>query len=298
MQFLILYIGFYRRWQQILKQGKASTRTAEATSRISVGLGTESVLETSVSLHRTYGVPYIPGSALKGLAASYMRQKLLPKPQKGQEKEATEEERQWVQASKIIFGDTNEAGYITFYDALYIPPKEGEAANKPLYPDVITVHHPKYYQGGEVAPADWDSPIPVPFPSAYGRYLIALSAPDLAQAVPWIEMTFDILGEAFKTMGIGAKTSSGYGRLKYITRISAKAQEVVSEIARMPQEAVNQGIQKYYGPWQKFTLLDDRIAIAQAIVNKVRMTGYEPRKVKVAWYQELLGFIEQNDELD
>ena len=39
--------------------------------RMIVGLGSESVLETSITLHRTYGVPYIPGSGLKGLAANY-----------------------------------------------------------------------------------------------------------------------------------------------------------------------------------------------------------------------------------
>jgi len=33
-----------------------------------VGLGAESVLETSLTLHRIYGYPIIPGSALKGLA--------------------------------------------------------------------------------------------------------------------------------------------------------------------------------------------------------------------------------------
>src|SRR6266516_6731851 len=129
-------------------------REAEVQGRMVIGMGDESVLETSVTLHHTYGVPYIPGSALKGLAASYVRQKL------------GEEWQKEGEAYKTIFGETNDAGYITFFDAYYVPGSgyKGQV----LYPDVIAVHHQNYYQGGEKAkaPADWDSPIPVPFLSA------------------------------------------------------------------------------------------------------------------------------------
>jgi|Deesub1362B_J571_1020462.scaffolds.fasta_scaffold00578_4 CRISPR-associated protein Cmr6 len=40
-------------------------------SRLIIGLGDESVYETSIRLHRNYGVPYISGSALKGVAKHY-----------------------------------------------------------------------------------------------------------------------------------------------------------------------------------------------------------------------------------
>jgi CRISPR type III-B/RAMP module RAMP protein Cmr6 len=118
-------------------------------------------------------------------------------------------------AYKTVFGDTDDAGYITFFDALYIPDTgyEGQA----LYPDIITVHHQKYYQDTGEAPTDSDNPIPIPFLSATGTYLIALAAPDIQQADAWIKATFDILEEALKTLGIGAKTSSGYGRMKYLS---------------------------------------------------------------------------------
>jgi len=45
--------------------------TLRAASRVVVGLGAESVLETSIRLHRIYGFPIIPGTALKGLARAY-----------------------------------------------------------------------------------------------------------------------------------------------------------------------------------------------------------------------------------
>src|SRR6266496_2868070 len=70
------YNAYFERWRKILKEEHGDhTRRVKVKGRMSVGLGSESVLETSICLHRTYGVPYIPGSALKGLAASYARSK-------------------------------------------------------------------------------------------------------------------------------------------------------------------------------------------------------------------------------
>jgi hypothetical protein len=73
---------------------------------------------------------------------------------------------------------------------------------------VITVHHEGYYQDGKEPPADWDSPTPVPFLSATGSYLVAVSGPS-----GWDDAAMKLLRLALKEMGVGAKTSSGYGRL-------------------------------------------------------------------------------------
>jgi len=195
-----IYVAFYNRWTQKLHDMGAKIYPAHVKTRMIVGLGDESVLETSITLHKTYGVPYIPGSALKGLAASYARQRLAEDWQKGSD------------AYQVIFGNTDEAGYISFFDALYIP---GTGFKKQaLYPDVMTVHHRHYYQNPAIPPADWDDPNPVPFLTATGSYLIALAAPELQEQEAWIEKTFTILRYALAEMGIGAKTSSGYGRLE------------------------------------------------------------------------------------
>ena len=44
--------------------------TAEARGRLVIGLGTQSVRETNLALLHTWGVPYLPGSARKGLASA------------------------------------------------------------------------------------------------------------------------------------------------------------------------------------------------------------------------------------
>jgi CRISPR-associated protein Cmr6 len=163
---------------------------------LSINLGADSILETNIALHHTYGVPYIPGSALKGLAAHFADQHLETHWKKGN------------LAHEIIFGTTETAGYVTFFDALYIP--DSGKGGRALWKDVITVHHPDYYQTGKTPPADWDGTTIIPFITANGSFLIALTGPE-----KWVEKAFEILELALEKEGIGAKTSSGYGRMSF-----------------------------------------------------------------------------------
>ena len=191
---LAAYKSFYSRWEKRLNSVPGcQTGKATCTGRLAIGMGNESVLETNISLHHTYGVPYIPGSALKGLTAFYARREGGKAWEIGSESYST------------LFGKLEQAGYITFFDALPDP----SINHRMLEPDVITVHHPKYYQGNkDVPPADWDSPNPVPFLTATGQFLIAIAGP-----ASWVKVTFQILGDALREYGVGAKTSSGYGRM-------------------------------------------------------------------------------------
>lgn len=196
------YRRFFQRWKASVAALEPYTEIMEATvqGRLVVGLGAESVLETSLSLHRTFGAPCIPGSALKGLAAAAAHKRL--------------EDPEWRKAGKdekigvlhrILFGDQESSGCVTFHDALWIP----NGNQLPLDLDVMTVHHPKYYQGEDDAPAaDWDNPTPVAFVTARGKYFLALTGPE-----EWVKVAIAILAEALERDGIGAKTAAGYGRM-------------------------------------------------------------------------------------
>jgi CRISPR-associated protein Cmr6 len=59
--------GCRARWQTNVRHCAGQMRRMRSASPLVVGLGAEHVLETSITLHRTYGFPLIPGSALKGL---------------------------------------------------------------------------------------------------------------------------------------------------------------------------------------------------------------------------------------
>lgn len=208
------YVRFFSRWKESLKALEPCTRMAEATAvgRMVVGLGSESVLETSLALHHTYGVPYIPGSALKGLAAAAAHKSLSDEKWK-----KIDAEGKIGEAHRVLFGDQESSGYVTFHDALWIPPANG--SRLPLDLDVMTVHHPEYYQGaGDVPPADWDSPTPVAFLSTGGCYLLAVTGPR-----EWADAALDILAEALKQEGIGAKTAAGYGRMTVAREVGASS---------------------------------------------------------------------------
>jgi CRISPR-associated protein Cmr6 len=135
------YGAYLERYLQTLRDLGAQIRLGEVQGRMVIGLGGESILETHLTLHRTYGVPYLPGSALKGLAsrfaASYIEgdawgRRLDPRSfQRGE-------------AQQVLFGTTKTSGIIVFYDGL---PKAYE-----LLPDVMTPHHSDYYGGSEVPP--------------------------------------------------------------------------------------------------------------------------------------------------
>ncbi len=269
------YRHWFERWKRTLLDAGAELREAKVTGRMVVGLGDESVLETSVALHHTYGVPYIPGSALKGVAACFVRQHLGEKWAPG------------ADAYRTMFGDTTAAGRVTFFDAFPIPSGEGD---KPfLQPDVMTVHHPLYYRGQDAPPADWDSPTPIPFLSATGTYLVALAGPPA-----WVDAAFQILEHALAYLGVGAKTSSGYGRLRLEPRPKTdegqdKTDRLIKEIQGLKSAMVPGSIRGYADQLRALNVSPaQKRRVAEAIVAKVREVGREGQFRSQSWYEELL----------
>jgi CRISPR-associated protein Cmr6 len=207
------YKAFFKKWQTSLVSHGAITKEAKTLGRLAVNLGAEATLENSIALNRTYGVPYIPGSALKGLAAGYARKSV---------------ENFDAELHKDMFGKQDNAGYVTFFDALLMP--NGKLG---LVPDVVTVHHQEYYQSEGVPPADWDSPIPIHFLSVSGTFLIALSGP----SKNLVEAAYKILAYAVRDEGIGAKTSSGYGRMEIDgVEIESESKPALEKKLSRPQE--------------------------------------------------------------
>ena len=272
-----LYPQWFGLWQGALKSCGARLRTATTRGRLVVGLGNESVLETSVMLHRTFGVPYIPGSALKGAAARFAREFL------GDEWEPHAAGGRTPGAYEVVFGDTNSAGYVTFFDALPLPD------SCRLYRDVIAVHHPDYYRAQDSPPADWDGPNPVPFLSAGGKFLMALAGP-----ARWVDATFDVLKHALAEIGVGAKTSSGYGRMILEESAPGPGQEdtsvdrLIRELAALKSSGAAGQIQRFYQEWSRLEASDDRRRLARAIVGKVREIGKEKDWMDREWYKTLL----------
>lgn len=223
------YARAYTRWRESLEE-RAQFIEIELTSRLLVGHGDPSPTEVGVTLHPTYGVPYIPGTALKGLLSHYIQATRGGEPGwrapifRAKKTDTTaplgdgdpvEPPGEWYAA---VFGapaitgkaDVDAKGYVRFEDALLVPNPGGQ---RPLIRDVLTPHHKTYYDShGEKRPIDWDEPNPVGFLTvAPGtRFLLAVSWECGAEA--WADLAVAELLSALETRGVGGKTSAGYGR--------------------------------------------------------------------------------------
>lgn len=217
--------GLLRALRGGVEGGVTRCFTATALGRMAVGLGAASVTENSVALLRAWGVPYVPGSALKGLASSAAHRG------GGDAWRRAEVETPGGADAEVLFGSTAVAGVVTFHDAWWVP----EGAKLPLDLDVMTVHHADYYTGaGATAPADWDEPNPVSFLTARGSYLVALSGPE-----EWIDVARQWLALALARDGVGAKTHAGYGRMALAERLTDEelgARRAAEAVAHLPAQ--------------------------------------------------------------
>ncbi len=189
----------HRRWKSSFGDD-ATLALATARGRIALGLGQATPLEVGLTLDHTWGVPKLPGTALKGLAAAAARH-LLGSPE-------------WDvggESYDTLFGTTEQAGVVDFMDAWWEPSDDG--ASTPIHLDVMTVHHGDYYAragktGETPPPLDTDKPNPVSFASVSGSYLVVVRGP-----AEWREAALALLWIGLKELGIGAKTNAGYGRM-------------------------------------------------------------------------------------
>ena len=160
-------------------------------SRMIVGIGIESVYETSITLHRNLGVPYIPGSALKGIANHY-----------GMDTEYKRMDKLFGTQSEQ---ETKEKGKSVFFDAFPVM----NAGNNIFDMDIMNPHYSEYYSEGK-PPGDWMKPIPIKFLAVkkgteYRFHVVSRDEDLLNDAII-------LLKGALKESGVGAKTSLGYGR--------------------------------------------------------------------------------------
>lgn len=202
------------------------------------GLGSAHPVENSLLFHPTLGVPYLPGSGVKGLVRAWIELH-LPEPEV---------------ALKRIFGsaskdpgendDEFEAGEILFFDAIPVEPVE-------LVIDTMTPHMGKWYeQGGETPgtkealPADWHDPVPVPFLAVKQVSLAFAVAPRVQRedSDELLALIHQVLESALLHAGAGAKTAAGYGSFNRCSEAVAKkledwAQEVDEAMVAQKEQA-------------------------------------------------------------
>lgn len=244
------YFRAFQSWRASFKSPHDRVFELTLATRLLVGHGNSSAIDVGLTVHHTWGVPVVPGPAVKGLLAHYVGAVYGPDdpdrvPWEQPEDQAERSRYQGVtwQARRIrrgpgdvyraLFGSPEadedpeyhsrglpagaSAGLVVFHDALYVP---GSAKDdRPFAIDVLTVHQKCYYDSsGRRCPNDYDNPNPVSFLTVRPgvRFLFALSGPP-----EWTAIAQRVLVESLGEWGVGAKTSSGYGRLLPADEVAA-----------------------------------------------------------------------------
>jgi len=203
---------FLTRRTQALEATGARSSTLYAQTRLVVGLGLPHPTETALLFDRVTGSPYVPGSSLKGVLRSAARLVALGESDTGDAGDRSF----WAENLDRTFGPelggeaTPAKGELLFHDAF--PERWPE-----LELDVLTPHYGDYYSdpGDEPAqpPADWLDPNPVSFltVAAGTGFTFWLGHRAATRAESDLPIAERLLHLALGALGLGGKTSSGYG---------------------------------------------------------------------------------------
>jgi CRISPR-associated protein Cmr6 len=209
--------------------------------RLTLGLGGASVFETDITLHHTYGVPYIPASSIKGVVRSYIIEEQFDNDEaaaimdevfcdifgcskeheihiKGNDGKVRKNKKlSWY--GKNMPKKPERRGAIHFFDAFPMETKDIQISM-----DIMNVHYKDYYDAVKKdgkykeekvkPPADWSNPTIINFltiKKATFQFLLASKDGNLTTLKIQEKTIEEWLTEALENHGIGAKTAVGYG---------------------------------------------------------------------------------------
>lgn len=204
--------------------------------RLIVGLGAPHPQETSMTLHHIYGIPYIPGSALKGVMRHWAilkfaeMYKTLPGKKETPFEEAVKVVSQSLEHGENLgisiickfendenyrleriafsetvdmFGTRKNQGKIIFLDAY-------PSGNINLKIDIMNPHYPDYYSKSK-HPGDWQQPKPIQFLAVEDTKFVFYLGIRKNESFDLLRKASLLFINALCEHGIGAKTSLGYG---------------------------------------------------------------------------------------
>jgi CRISPR-associated protein Cmr6 len=191
---------------------------AQSVAPFTTGLGNEHPLENGFAFLNPYGLPYLPGSGVKGVLRQAARE--LVSGQWGNPQDWNKE------IIEILFGSDPEQelkrGVLSLWDV--IPQIKGNH----LAVDIMTPHQGHYYQNGE-NPHESGQPTPISFltvpPQSDFTFYVRCDTVRLKKLAPdlmaeddgkqrWCVLLERAFEHAFKWLGFGAKTAVGYGAMQ------------------------------------------------------------------------------------
>lgn len=191
----------------------------KSISGLCIGMGRDSAIENGITLEKNLGIPIIPSSSIKGVVRSYV---------------TLYGSKADIEKIDVYFGSDDDqnpkAGEVDFLDAYMI---NGSNAYKV---DIINNHFSDYYQKEDVPPNDWFNPIPVYFLTVSEGKTFEFTI--LGKDEKIIADVQNLIEKAFKEIGVGGKTSVGYGRFEIDSQAMAEKQKILEEKKKAEERKV------------------------------------------------------------
>ncbi|MBT3309783.1 MAG: type III-B CRISPR module RAMP protein Cmr6 [Gammaproteobacteria bacterium] len=289
--------------QQNLADEQTLSVAAKSIAPFATGLGNEHPTENGFAFLNPYGIPYLPGSGVKGVMRSAACELL---------EGVDGEHSQWsIEVIDQLFGrewsgDENpgSSGALIFWDVI---PK---MHNHRMEVEIMNPHYGEYYQQGGT-PNDCTNPIPiffltVPSESEFHFHVQCRNGrlqEDLQ--IDWQQLIRELFTYAFDWVGFGTKTSVGYGAMihdesaeeriknekkeRELSTLS-KDEKLLHELKDMLLRAQKNGNEEPGGPLSaKLSVLlnmaDDwpqqsKSSLADLAENIYELVGWGPKKKK------------------
>ncbi|WP_051351096.1 type III-B CRISPR module RAMP protein Cmr6 [Sulfobacillus thermosulfidooxidans] len=195
-----LISSFVQRRIQMIQTLEGRFWVFETLTPFVTGLGRTHPVENGMVWDYLLGLPFIPGSSIKGALMASNRQYF---------------ERRYDMTERL-----------TIFDAIPLGPIS-------LSGEVMTPHYGPYYQAKDT-PGDWFNPTPIPFLTVKEgqRFLFSIvGSPELQDRIEeWLE-------ETLTCTGLGAKTAVAFGRFRRVKSDEERLQRELEEVLAQKRQA-------------------------------------------------------------
>ena len=198
---------------------RATVTIAQLEGRLAINLADSLIQNAGICLDRLFGLPFISGSAIKGVCRHVALEEL--------KSARPEVQQQLFDCFRAVFGTTDNdftKGELRSFRSLLSSRAEnqrGAVSFLPAYPvnearvvvDLTNVHYPDYYRSGRTEDLSKERPQPNPFPAVEvgAQFAFCLVQNGINKDPELLAATTRWLETALTIAGLGAKTASGYG---------------------------------------------------------------------------------------
>lgn len=186
-------------------ENKLKILNARLEGRLAINLADGIIQNAGIALDRIFGLPLIPGSAVKGAARHAAWCDVQEHPEK-------------QQLFNRVFGtdDCANQGAVTFLQASPVNQVK-------IVVDITNVHTPDYYRSREKSDLAKEKPTPNTFPAVErgGEFAFPIVLNGLDPDEKLLEAAETWLESALVQSGIGAKTAAGYGWFSILGDVDA-----------------------------------------------------------------------------